>query len=190
MTDDADTPAVPDGAPASQLPALRREAVTPRERRGNVGTVALLCSLAGVASGFALATTLVAAQLAHEPRARTSACRAMIIESGPRYLDVASPTLLGILYVNGPDGAATVKQVAPGTAAEAVGLQPGDVVRQAAGEIIDRPGELQAIVRSQAVGSQLPLVVEREGATLELRPVLGSYRAAGLVPSSSHFRHR
>ena len=43
-------------------PILRREALLPNQRGRGLGTVAVVCTMAGVASGLALATTLMAMQ--------------------------------------------------------------------------------------------------------------------------------
>src|SRR5580704_18252160 len=57
--DDANT----DKTEQSLVP-LRREALLPNERGRGLGTVAVVCTMAGVASGLALATTLMAMQVA------------------------------------------------------------------------------------------------------------------------------
>src|SRR5579883_435528 len=53
------------------IPALRREALLPAERNRGLGTVAVVCTMAGVASGLALATTLMAMQVADTMQTRT-----------------------------------------------------------------------------------------------------------------------
>ena len=59
-----------------------------------------------------------------------------------------------------------IDSVAGGSVAEAGGLKVGDIVTEAAGRAVRRPGELAAIVRRQAPGTWLPLAVERAGAAL------------------------
>src|SRR5262249_12893673 len=67
-----DTPAEPDKPTISDKPpALRREALLPNERSRGLGTVAVVCTMAGVASGLALATTLMAMQVADSMTVRT-----------------------------------------------------------------------------------------------------------------------
>ena len=51
-------------------PVLRREALLPNERSRGLGTVAVVCTMAGVASGLALATTLMAMQVADSMSSR------------------------------------------------------------------------------------------------------------------------
>src|SRR6186713_3755330 len=53
-----------DDSPETVAPVLRREALLPNERTRGLGTVAVVCTMAGVASGLALATTLMAMQVA------------------------------------------------------------------------------------------------------------------------------
>src|SRR6266700_3915368 len=53
-------------------PVLRREALLPNERNRGLGTVAVVCTMAGVASGLALATTLMAMQVADTMSTRPS----------------------------------------------------------------------------------------------------------------------
>ena len=61
-----DTPPEPE-----RLPTLRREALLPNERSRGLGTVAVVCTMAGVASGLALATTLMAMQVADSMSVRS-----------------------------------------------------------------------------------------------------------------------
>ena len=60
-----------DDTPETSAPVLRREALLPNERSRGLGTVAVVCTMAGVASGLALATTLMAMQVADTMSART-----------------------------------------------------------------------------------------------------------------------
>src|SRR6185503_6113354 len=90
-----DTPPEPESLPTQDAPVLRREALLPNERSRGLGTVAVVCTMAGVASGLALATTLMAMQVADTMSARTCPYRAV---------EMATPTesnhgFLGIRYV-------------------------------------------------------------------------------------------
>jgi regulator of sigma E protease len=61
-----------------------------------------------------------------------------------------------------------VEEVAPGTAAAAVGIRPGDVIRAINGKAIDSYGDLDAQVA--ASGSRaLAIDVERDGRHMRLR---------------------
>src|SRR3954453_12719187 len=77
-------------------PVLRREALLPTERNRGLGTVAVVCTMAGVASGLALATTLMAMQVADSMSTRAS-CPYRVVETTvePR----VDHGFLGIRYV-------------------------------------------------------------------------------------------
>src|SRR6187401_3220805 len=103
--------------PAAETVALRREALLPTERARGLGTVAVVCTMAGVASGLALATTLMAMQVADTMAMRT--CPHSMVDVRPER------GFLGIRYVF-RNGAAQVDSVIRGTPAEAISLRRGD----------------------------------------------------------------
>src|SRR6476659_2226702 len=108
--------------PETVAPVLRREALLPNERSRGLGTVAVVCTMAGVASGLALATTLMAMQVADSMTVRT--CPYRVIASDVQAVDYAPDHgFLGIRYVF-RDGVAIVDSVLPGTPAEAISLRP------------------------------------------------------------------
>ena len=74
---------------------------------------------------------------------------------------------LGVRLGEAENGVAIV-EVTAGSVAEAAGLEPGDIVRQAAGRPFAKPADLAAAIRRQPFGTWLPLAVERDGATLEV----------------------
>ncbi|MGQ0674705.1 MAG: ChaN family lipoprotein [Rhodospirillales bacterium] len=63
---------------------------------------------------------------------------------------------------------ARVSHVAANSVAAASGIAVGDVVTTAAGEAISSPGALSRVLRRQAPGTWLPLVVRRDGRALDL----------------------
>jgi S1-C subfamily serine protease len=152
----------------SNQPVLRREAILPRERRGGLGAVALLCSLAGVASGFALATTILATQIA-QSEARASrrgyhqAAAAFEYQWGPA---------LGVEYKTAPDGTVQVLGVTPDGAAAATGMLDGDEIVRFDGEALDRDGELARMVMGSAIGREVTLEVHRGDRVIEMHPRL------------------
>ncbi len=148
-------------------PVLCRETILPKERGRGMAGVAIVCSMAGVASGLALAATLMAVQIADRPDVRATCWRQAVPEV--RVSD--SMGWLGIEYVGRRDGA-YVLRVFPNTAAAAAGLQPGDVIRSMDGEPIDRPSEIQALIRQAGPGAAPSLIVDRGYEQLTLRPVL------------------
>src|SRR3954469_22786132 len=76
-------------------PVLRREALLPNERSRGLGTVAIVCTMAGVASGLPLATTLMAMQVADSMSSR--GCPYREAQFIPR-IDRAEHGFLGITY--------------------------------------------------------------------------------------------
>ena len=154
-------------------PMLRREALLPTERSRGLGTVAVVCTMAGVASGLALATTLMAMQVADSMSTR-GGC--------PYQADVTTVAarsehgFLGIRYVF-HGGVARIDSVLAGTPAEAIALQPGDHVLSINGDHIDSASELQDKVYSAHPGSRPAIVVERDGQMRTLRPTLVAWPA-------------
>lgn len=88
---------------------------------------------------------------------------ALMPPSAPPAKDPAPGPRLGITLEDG----GRVAGVAPGSIAEAAGLKVGDVVIRAAGVTVGTRADLVGIVRRQAPGTWLPLILEREGLTVE-----------------------
>lgn len=171
---------LPAAAAAVSLPALQREVLTPREQASPTSNLAVLCSMAGVASGFALIATVAVAQLSAPIGARhghggcPERARAHLT-IGPA-IDLSGAGFLGVRYADGPTGAAQVQAVFAGSPAAVAGVRPGDIILTAGGEVIDRPGELREIVRAAGVGSVLPITIERDGLVTPLQPTLAAFR--------------
>jgi S1-C subfamily serine protease len=156
-----------------RLPALRREALLPNERSRGLGTVAVVCTMAGVASGLALATTLMAMQVADSMSVRS--CPYRVVSTDVTTVDVRPDHgFLGIRYVF-HDGVAEVDSVLPGTPAEAIELHPGDHVLSIDGAPIRSSSDLQERIYGSHPGSQPTLVIEREGSLETLHPTLVSW---------------
>lgn len=156
-----------DDTPETSAPiVLRREALLPNERSRGLGTVAVVCTMAGVASGLALATTLMAMQVADTMSARTCPHRAEVAPA--IHVDHG---FLGVRYVFA-DGAARVHSVLADTPAEAIGLRRGDRVLFVNGERIDYPNELQETIFSSKPGSRPHITIERDGQQVEIEPTL------------------
>ena len=148
------------------VPVLRREAILPRERRGGLGAVALLCSLAGVASGFALATTILATQLAQ------SESRMVRRMSADAPGVIRERAFLGVQYVNERDNSARITRVLAGTPAAEIGLAAGDVIVTFDAEPLDRPWELGDVVRGSGIGHEATIEVRRGEQVMILHPTL------------------
>ncbi len=143
----------------------------PNERGRGLGTVAVVCTMAGVASGLALATTLMAMQVADTMSTRNCPYQ---VEVTP----VAQHTdhgFLGIRYVF-QDGVARIDSVIPGTPAEAIALQPGDKVLAIDGLRIHSATDLQERIYGSNPGMTPSLIVlRRDGHTQTMQPTLTAW---------------
>jgi S1-C subfamily serine protease len=161
-----------ENVPPAVAPVLRREALLPSERSRGLGTVAVVCTMAGVASGLALATTLMAMQVADSMSSRGCPYREAIDYGARPQVDVRSDHgFLGIRYVF-HDGFADVDSVLPGTPAEAVDMHPHDHVLSINNTPIGSASELQEQIFYSHPGATPSLVVERHGERLTLQPTL------------------
>lgn len=163
-----DTPPEPE-----RSPNLRREALLPNERSRGLGTVAVVCTMAGVASGLALATTLMAMQVADSMTVRT--CPYRVVAADVQQTEVRPDHgFLGIRYVF-RDGVAEIDSVLPGTPAEQIRLQAGDHVVSIDGAPIRSANDLQERIYGSTPGAQPSLVVERNGDFATVRPTLAAW---------------
>jgi S1-C subfamily serine protease len=174
MSDDARQPedpaaTMPQAAETISPVPLRREALLPNERSRGLGTVAVVCTMAGVASGLALATTLMAMQVADTMSARSS-CSYRQIEVTPVEVH-QDHGFLGIRYIF-HDGVAEVDSILPGTPAEAIGLRPGDHVVSVNNDRIDTANELQERIYSAPPGSRPSIRIERGSDVMVVQPTL------------------
>jgi S1-C subfamily serine protease len=157
-------------SPAAAPPAvLRREALLPTERSRGFGTVAIVCTMAGVASGLALATTLMAMQVADSMSVHTSSCPSHMIDVTP--VAMSDNGFLGIRYVY-RHGAAEVVRVLPGTPAQSVQIHPGDRVLSVDGVPVTSDIELQQQIFAMRPGSNPLVVIDRSGVQQTLHPTL------------------
>jgi S1-C subfamily serine protease len=169
------TPELPPAAETVNLPVLRREALLPNERSRGLGTVAVVCTMAGVASGLALATTLMAMQVADTMSSRPTCT---YHRAAPAPVEVAAPQhgFLGIRYVfDGHQGVAVVDTVLPNTPAEFIGIHAGDKVLSVDGDRVDSANELQERIFNARPGSRPVLKIERGEEVRTVRPTLISW---------------
>ncbi len=157
-----------------KTPVLRREALLPNERSRGLGTVAVVCTMAGVASGLALATTLMAMQVADSMSVRTCPYRVVNVPEVQAVDLQPQHAFLGIRYVF-HDGTAEIDSVLPRTPAEDIDLHPGDHVLSIDGMPIRSANDLQERIYGSHPGAQPTLVIERNGATETLHPTLVSF---------------
>ena len=165
-----DTPPEPE-----RSPVLRREALLPNERSRGLGTVAVVCTMAGVASGLALATTLMAMQVADSMTVRN--CPYRVVASDVQTVQATEHGFLGIRYVF-RDGVAEVDSVLPGTPAQTIGLRPGDHVLTVDSAPIRNASDLQERIYGSRPGSQPTLAIERDGVYMNVQPTLTAWPSA------------
>lgn len=72
-------------------------------------------------------------------------------------------------YLESENGAVWVRRVAPGSAAAAAGLRPGDRILELNGTAVDHAGQVIRGVRLHPEGMPLRLTIERSGRRLEIR---------------------
>lgn len=150
------------------LAPLRREALLPTERGRGLGTVAVVCTMAGVASGLALATTLMAMQVADSMSVRNCPYRVVTTEVAP--VDVrVDHGFLGISY---DTHTFEVNKVLAGTPAEAVNLKQGDHLLSIDGTAIHSVRDFQEHIFEAHPGTQPEIVYERDGVRSTVRPTL------------------
>ena len=161
-------PTAAESAPSKAL--LRREVATARDSERHIGSVAILCSLAGIASGFALATTMLAARMAERSHVEMAPfAQRWVIESGAAhgFLGVRfSPTYIA--------GGAMVDYVQAGSPAAEIGLMHGDIIERYDGDSLANARELSMRIRADDAGHTATIDVIRNGVHIVLMPTLAS----------------
>jgi S1-C subfamily serine protease len=74
------------------------------------------------------------------------------------------------------EGGALVLRVEPGGAAEAAGLEAGDVITAIGGESIEDLHHLHRVLMRRRIGDAVDVTLWRDGRSLSLRPTLGAER--------------
>jgi S1-C subfamily serine protease len=168
----------PENVAPTVAPVLRREALLPNERSRGLGTVAVVCTMAGVASGLALATTLMAMQVADSMSSRP--CPYRETQVAPQADAMSDHGFLGIRYVF-HDGFADISSVLRGTPAEAIDLRPGDHVLSIDSTRIGSADELKERIFGARPGATPSLVIERQGHVLTVQPTLVAWPAIAAI---------
>lgn len=151
-----------DDTPETSAPVvLRREALLPTERSRGLGTVAVVCTMAGVASGLALATTLMAMQVADTMSARSCPYRSIQLSS----------TFLGAAPVD-QDGAVLIAKIQEDSPADKIGLQVEDRIISVNGDRMDSSREVFHKIGNMSPGEQPVIVIKRGKSLYEARPTL------------------
>lgn len=160
---------------APAVPKLQREAVVMVNERGRLGLLVALCSLAGVAVGFALSNMAMGLH-AHYCNSRLEAPLARIVVPAAA---AETPTWLGVRITSHPGGGAHIEAIEPSSPASAAGLQRGDVIvgfadngcpRQV--RTVRSARDLVHLVRSAAAGDQSLIRVERDNELRTLHATL------------------
>ena len=86
------------------------------------------------------------------------------------------PGRMGVTYEDkGPvSGEAIAKDIRPNSPAEQAGMQPGDVIIEANGQKIERIPQMKTVLGPLSAGSELSLVVKRDGKELPLQMKLAA----------------
>lgn len=165
----ADTPSSPESSELAPA-GLRREALLPNERGRGLGTVAIVCTMAGVASGLALATTLMAMQVADSMSARP--CAYSIVSPTVHSQEIrADYGFLGIRY-GYRDGFGDIDMVLPNTPAAAADLRAGDHVLAIDGAPVRGLEDIRQRILQSPPGSTPDILIERDGVRSVVRPTL------------------
>ncbi len=151
------------------LAPLQREALLPNERGRGLGTVAVVCTMAGVASGLALATTLMAMQVADSMSVRN--CPYRVVHDVQMVDSRIDHGFLGVRY-RFHDNTADILSVLPGTPAQSVDLHAGDSVLSIDGAALHGPDDFQAHIYGSRPGYSPTIVFERHGVQATVRPTL------------------
>ncbi len=151
--------------------ALRREALLPTERNRGLGSVAVVCTMAGVASGLALATTLMAMQVADTMGGAHHHCPHRAAQMRTVTADAANHGYLGIEYAFA-NGSITLSGTRPGSPARAAGLMTGDHVIAVNGDRVDSETEMHSVIYSQRPGARPVILVQRDGLMWTVHPTL------------------
>jgi len=95
--------------------------------------------------------------------------RFLVLAAGPaaNYLTAIVIGFVVLLAYGQYTGTTTVDEIVPGSAAQAVGLLPGDIVAGVGGRPVAKPVDVTQVVRASA-GSPIELKVMRAGAPLTL----------------------
>jgi regulator of sigma E protease len=96
--------------------------------------------------------------------------RFLVLVAGPgaNYLTAMVIGFVVLLTYGQYTGTTTVDEIVPGSAAQAAGLMPGDVVSAAGGKAVSKPADVTAIVRGSG-GAPIDLQVQRKGAVVDVQ---------------------
>lgn len=169
-------------APVTGPPALVREVESPSRDHGRATGLAMVCSAAGVALGFALAGSLFAAMSPPPRFVHTSTGGGCPGRYHPPMVAVSSPSPIAWLgvQVTDPAGPPTLARIYRGSPAEQAGLREGDLVVRLDGVRLGRGRDVVAGITAHQPGDIVQLEVQRagqvEGFTIRLGAIPGPRR--------------
>ena len=111
----------------------------------------------------------------HEVRLRISR-RGEILEKPVLLLGAGPQAYIGLTTQTREAGGLDIIDVAPGSAADQVGIVKGDVILFFEGKKLETPLDLKTFIQAHAVGDEVPLAVLRDGETKEFKVRLGGRR--------------
>ncbi|HVV85192.1 MAG TPA: PDZ domain-containing protein [Kofleriaceae bacterium] len=157
--DGAPPPETPPASPSAAPMALVREVQGPTTDRGRVAGLAMVCSAAGVALGFALAGSLFAAMAPPHAVVGWSECPHMRMHLGEPYeAELRTMPWLGVSVTVGPHATpATLTGVVRGSPAADAGLRPGDLVTTFDGRDITSSAQFLGLIRQHRPGDTVDL---------------------------------
>ncbi|HEX7505904.1 MAG TPA: M50 family metallopeptidase [Polyangia bacterium] len=110
--------------------------------------------------------------------------RFLVLVAGPaaNYLTAIVVGFVVLLTYGQYTGTTTVDEIVQGSAAQSVGLMPGDVVAGIGGKAVSKPSDVTQVVRASA-GSAIELKVMRQGApvTMQISPRKDSASGAYMI---------
>jgi S1-C subfamily serine protease len=147
---------------ASLAPPLVREVQGPTTERGRVAGLAMVCSAAGVALGFALAGSLFAAmtpqRIGMGPGGYSYRYHSTTLPSGPQ-------GWMGVSLDQNAGAPARVIAVVRNTPAHQAGFGRGDIITRVDGRDIETAEELVRTMSSYRPGDAVDLVVQKPDGT-------------------------
>jgi regulator of sigma E protease len=96
--------------------------------------------------------------------------RFLVLVAGPaaNYITAIVVGFIVLVTYGQYTGTTTVDEIVPGSAAQMVGLQPGDVVSEVGGKPVATPTDVTQVVRASG-GAPIDLKIQRKGAPLALQ---------------------
>ena len=89
--------------------------------------------------------------------------RVGIISANTREIEGKVPVVLGLSFGRESESELQVKEVSPDAGAKRAGIEIGDYLKEADGEVLDDLEELLEMLKMKSAGDTLSLLVDREG---------------------------